>query len=144
MIKYRPYRGAISDSLAEQKEFKSIDEMYDYITNQWNSAGYGVMFFKDNLNVSENYGKDERIDWKETRYVCTDLMGDKSYDVQQCIGMCSIEGDSVMTSLYELNTDFKAFVDKYCTKHNLTVEQALEHLIVKLYAEECRKLSERK
>jgi hypothetical protein len=130
--------------MAEQKEFNSIGEMFDYITNQWNSFSYGIVFLKDNLSVSENYGKDERIDWKETRYVCTDLMGDKSYDVPQCIGMCSIEGDSVMTSLYELNTDFKTFVDKYCTKHNLTVEQALEHRIVKLYADECKRLSERK
>jgi hypothetical protein len=49
-----------------------------------------------------------------------------------------------MMNLYEVNADFKTFVDKFCTKHNLIVEQALEHLIVKLYAEECRKLSERR
>jgi hypothetical protein len=49
-----------------------------------------------------------------------------------------------MTDLYNSNTDFKTYVDKYCTKHNLTVGQALKHRIVMLYADECRKLSERK
>jgi hypothetical protein len=49
-----------------------------------------------------------------------------------------------MKNLYETNMDFKTYVDRYCTKHNLTVEQALEHRIIKLYGEECRKLGERK
>lgn len=28
---------------------------------------------------------------------------------------------------YKINANFKAFLDHYCEKHNLTVEQALKH-----------------
>ena len=29
-----------------------------------------------------------------------------------------------------MNNDFDTYVEKYCTKHNLTVEEALQHKIV--------------
>lgn len=32
---------------------------------------------------------------------------------------------------YNLNSDFKEYVDKYCTKHKITPEQAVEHALVK-------------
>ena len=28
---------------------------------------------------------------------------------------------------YKVNENFKSFLDKFCEKHNLTVEQALKH-----------------
>ncbi len=40
-----------------------------------------------------------------------------------------------MRELYNTNPDFKAYVDKYCIKHNITVDQALEHYLVKDAAE---------
>ena len=42
-----------------------------------------------------------------------------------------------MKQFYETNKDFKAYVDKYCTKHHLTVDEALEHKMVQSYAEAC-------
>lgn len=36
-----------------------------------------------------------------------------------------------MKNFYDTNSDFKDYVDKYCTKHQLTVEVALEHKLVK-------------
>lgn len=36
-----------------------------------------------------------------------------------------------MKKLYNENADFKAFIDKYCKKHNCTVDQALTHALVK-------------
>lgn len=87
MIKYRPHRGTLADAMLEEREFKSLDEMYDYIIANWGSW----LFTKEDLSISDNLGKDSRIDWKETRYVGTKRFGDKVYDVPQCIGMCSFE-----------------------------------------------------
>lgn len=36
-----------------------------------------------------------------------------------------------MKELYEKNYDFKEYVDKYCKKNNISIEEALEHYIVK-------------
>lgn len=36
-----------------------------------------------------------------------------------------------MKEFYSSNADFKAYVDKYCKKHKCTVEEALEHALVK-------------
>ena len=36
------------------------------------------------------------------------------------------------TALYEQNADFKRYVDRYCTKHGISVEQALQHYLVQM------------
>lgn len=33
---------------------------------------------------------------------------------------------------YNINPDFKEYVDKYCTKHKIAPEQAVEHKLVKI------------
>ena len=51
-----------------------------------------------------------------------------------------------MRDLYNSNKKFKAYVDHYCRHYNegrsITVEEALEHKIVKEYGEECREREE--
>lgn len=37
--------------------------------------------------------------------------------------------------LYKSNDDFKAYVDKYKNNFGISVDEALEHLIVKIVAE---------
>lgn len=37
--------------------------------------------------------------------------------------------------LYKNNEDFRGYVDRYCKKHDVTVAAALEHRIVRNYAE---------
>lgn len=32
--------------------------------------------------------------------------------------------------LYDENADFKAYVDKYCIKHQIPVSEAIEHYLV--------------
>lgn len=91
MIKYRPHRGTLADAMLEEREFESLDEMYEYIANVWNSCCLVELFTKDDLIVSDDFGKDDRIDWKETRYVCTRRMGHTVCDAPRCVGMCSIE-----------------------------------------------------
>ena len=36
------------------------------------------------------------------------------------------------TDLYAENADFKCYVDRYCTKHRISVEQALQHYLVQM------------
>lgn len=40
-----------------------------------------------------------------------------------------------MMNFYNTNPDFKDYVDKYCTKHQIGVEEALEHKLVKEVSE---------
>ena len=89
MIYYRPHKGTLADAMAQMQTFDTIDEMFDFIVKDW--SVYGDVFTKEDLSVGEDEGKDDRIDWKETRYVCTSRMRNEVYDVPQCIGMCSFE-----------------------------------------------------
>ena len=50
----------------------------------------GFISYED-LSISEDPRKDNRVDWKETRYVYTKRIGNEVYDTPQCIRMCSIE-----------------------------------------------------
>lgn len=36
------------------------------------------------------------------------------------------------TALYEQNEDFKRYVDRYCTKHRISVAEALQHNLVRM------------
>ena len=40
-----------------------------------------------------------------------------------------------MKKLYDTNSDFKTYVDKYCLMHSISIEIALTHKLVKEYAE---------
>ena len=39
---------------------------------------------------------------------------------------------------YRHNSEFRVYVDKYCKMHDITVEEALEHELVKQVAEQYR------
>ena len=39
-----------------------------------------------------------------------------------------------LIDFYETNADFREYLDKYCTKHNLTIAEACTHLIVRITA----------
>lgn len=36
------------------------------------------------------------------------------------------------TALYAENADFKRYVDRYCTKHGISVAEALQHYLVQM------------
>ena len=36
------------------------------------------------------------------------------------------------TALYAENEDFKRYVDRYCTKHRISVAKALQHYLVQM------------
>ena len=86
MIKYRPHRGSLENAMREMKTFNSKEEMFDYIVKDWG----GFISYAD-LSITENIGRDKRIDWKECRHVCAKRINSETFKVPQCIGMCSIE-----------------------------------------------------
>ena len=89
MIIYRPHRGALVDSMAEAKEFESEEEMKRYIVEESEGIWGKPAFSVDNISIMENSYVDERIGWKDVRYVCVSRYLDEIYDVPQCIGMCA-------------------------------------------------------
>ena len=47
-----------------------------------------------------------------------------------------------MMEFYNHNADFKMYVDRYCNQYGLTVEEALEHELVKQVAAQYREKEE--
>lgn len=87
MFKYRPHRGALEDAMKETREFITMDQMFDYIVRY--DPFHALR--KEDLSITENLGKDDRIDWSETRNVLTKRYGKEVYDTPQAIGWCSME-----------------------------------------------------
>ena len=85
MFKYRPHRGSLDESMKEAKEFITMDQMFDYIVK----FDPLQILQKEDLYISEDHGKDIRIDWKESRYVMAKRYGKNDYP--QPIGLCSME-----------------------------------------------------
>lgn len=90
MIIYRPHRGSLSDAMAEAKEFNNEKEMKEYIAKQWD----GYISVEDIVIVDDSHN-DDRIGWKDARYVCSKRFGEQDniakYGVSQCIGMCATD-----------------------------------------------------
>lgn len=91
MVKYRPHKGNIGEAVENTVEFESVEEMLSCIVKDWKNWSGKTVFEIGDLSLSEDKGKDERINWKETRYICTKRIGEEVYNIPQCIGMCSIE-----------------------------------------------------
>lgn len=87
MFRYRPHRGSFEDAMKEAREFITMDQMFDYIVN----TDPFHLLQKEDLSISENLGKDDRIDWSECRNVLTKRYGKDVYDTPQAIGWCSME-----------------------------------------------------
>ena len=85
MFKYRPHRGSLDESMKEAKEFITMDQMFDYIV----MVDPLHVLQKEDLYISEDHGKDIRIDWSESRNVMAKRYGKNDYP--QPIGWCSME-----------------------------------------------------
>lgn len=91
MVKYRPHKGSLGEAMEQTTEFSSVEEMFIEIVKEWADWSGKTVFEIGDLSLGENLRKDERIDWKETRHVCTKRIGEEIYPTPQCIGICSIE-----------------------------------------------------
>jgi len=90
MLIYRPHRGSLAEAMVEAKTFNSFDEIKEYVANKWNSVwGYNILNQNDIVLDKESHN-DDRIGWKDVRYLCTKKLGDedyiKEYGHPQCIG----------------------------------------------------------
>lgn len=85
MFKYRPHRGSLDEAMKEAKEFITMDQMFDYIVK----TDPLHILQKEDLYISEDLGKDDRINWSESRNVMAKRYGKNVYP--QPIGWCSME-----------------------------------------------------
>lgn len=46
------------------------------------------------------------------------------------------------TALYAENEDFKRYVDRYCKKHRVSVDEALQHYLVQMAGRQYKEQSE--
>ena len=84
MIKFRFHRSSLADSLKTTKTFNTIDDMFDYIENEYKDVinsleKDGISTIR--LKVCDNLVYDDRCKWN-TKYVL-------AYGC--CIGMCEID-----------------------------------------------------
>lgn len=94
MVKYRPHRGSLEDAMKEYREFSTVEEMFDFIVEDWNQY-FMCPFTKEDLSIGEELGVDSRVGWSNTHHVLTNRFLDrdyiKIYGTPQCIGWCSLE-----------------------------------------------------
>ena len=88
MYIYRPHKGSLAEAMKEARVFADEKEMFRHIVNYWTIDGT-KMFTEDDLSLSGVIGDDERVHWKECRYVLTRRCGGEMYPIPQCIGTCS-------------------------------------------------------
>lgn len=80
MIKYRPQRGGLVEAMAEAKQFETIEEMIDYIYNDHAETWGQPMFDREDLSIEDPpHGDDNRIGWKNVRYILTNRYGNEDY-----------------------------------------------------------------
>ena len=47
-----------------------------------------------------------------------------------------------LITFYQTNEDFREYLDKYCDKHNVSVETAVNHLVVRYVAKEYKDIED--
>ena len=88
MIKYRPQRSTLEESIRETRVFNTLDEMYGHIVSELNINGEWIS--KEDLCISDPFD-DNRTDWHDNRYVCLKRIGNEIFETPRCIGICNIE-----------------------------------------------------
>lgn len=101
MVIYRPLRGELAESLEEEKEFETFDDVKQYIVESTRSFYKSLGFVSspyeiDDIVINEaDKTDDERCGWHDTMLVCVKRFGDedymKEYGIPQCIGMCATD-----------------------------------------------------
>ena len=93
MVIYRPHRGGLAESMAEAVQFDDFNSMKEYIVKKDGEVWGKPMLSVDDIVIDEEISSDERIGWKDVRYVCTKRYGSedfiKKYGCPQCIGYCA-------------------------------------------------------
>ena len=94
MIIFRPHRGSLAEAMSEAKEFDSEADLKQYVVEYWCRGMPDYISLEDVVIYGEPIN-DDRIGWKDTRYVCCKRFGNqdnmKLYGVPQCVGMCATQ-----------------------------------------------------
>lgn len=107
MIKYRPNRGDLRESMNAFRTYETIEDMLKMVAHE----NFGD-FNPEDISISESYGEDYRIGWKSWRYVCTKRYGKEKYEIPQCIGMCDLgEADDRVTDESIIRTHLEDVVE---------------------------------
>lgn len=90
MLIYRPHRGSLAGAMKEAKTFNSFEDIKNYVANEWNNLLGCQILNTDDIVLDEESHDDDRIGWKDVRYLCAKKLGDedyiKEYGRPQCIG----------------------------------------------------------
>lgn len=90
VIKYRPHRGGLKESMALAKEFATLEDVKKQCVVEHTINGVPA-FTEDDVVFGEIQGDDDRIGWKNWRHVCVKRYGRedymRKYGCAQCIGM---------------------------------------------------------
>lgn len=100
MIIYRPHRGGLTESMAEAREFESIEAMKQRIVEHWASQFDGRKPFDvEDIVLGDECVDDPRTGWHDTRHVCVKRFGNEDYMEKygsaQCIGQCATDYDGL-------------------------------------------------
>lgn len=87
MIKYRPHRGTLAEAMEFYQEFNNYDELKEHVVKE-NFIFDRPAFDISDIVIGDIIGNDDRIGWKNVRYVCVKRYYGDVYDHPQCIGMC--------------------------------------------------------
>ena len=106
MVIYRPHRGRLDEAMAEAREFESFEEMKQYIVDEskqyWGKPAFDVT----DIVIDEETSPDDRIGWKDERYVCVNrYFGEdymEKYRTPQCIGMCATDYPGISKSIQRM------------------------------------------
>lgn len=83
MVKYRPHKSTLDESMKYLKLFKTQEEMIQWITNDW-KLSFVNHVESEEFTVTidgKDYGKDERIGWEHWHYVLLN---------NAIVGMCDL------------------------------------------------------
>lgn len=87
MIIFRPQKGSLADSMAEAKEFSTVEDMKDHIVAMMANKDPESLITADDIVIEDLTINDSRVGWEDSRNVCVKIMLDKCY--KSCIGMCA-------------------------------------------------------
>lgn len=98
MIIYRPHRGGLAESMAEAREFESVEAMFGYIAEMHTDPERGPAFMPKDIIIYWQVVDDSRVGWHDTKYVCTKRYFGEVYALPQLVGMCATDYGSLEQS----------------------------------------------
>lgn len=70
MVIYRPNRELLDEAMEEAKEFETIDDMKRHIVKENTDETFGEMVSFEDISLdTKRCVNDDRIGWRDTRYV---------------------------------------------------------------------------